>query len=154
MGAKNVTLVPARARVAGLIIKGKGDTDLCGNKPEPEWRIFYRFEPCTRSDSIDAIDLFSLQRSGIIGDGAGMLPVGPTGRQVEPTTILRSEGSLQPAEVCNSVTNDPTGLVTVRTAIEPTDSPRRYIKYAATAPATIVPQNNALFIMAPLRAHT
>jgi hypothetical protein len=48
------------------------------------------------------------------------------------------------------VTRDPTGLVTVRTAIVPIDSPRRYIRYAATAPATIVPQNNTLFITAPL----
>src|ERR1700739_96047 len=57
---------------------------------------------------------------------------------------------LQPDVVCSSVTSDPTGLVTVRTAMVPIDSPRRYIRYAATAPATIVPQNNALFITAPL----
>src|SRR5271165_5212317 len=64
-----------------------------------------------------------------------------------------SDRFLQLAAVCSSVTNDPTGLVTVRTAMAPIDSPRRYIKYAATAPATIVPQNNAFFITAPLRAH-
>src|ERR1700726_1504586 len=52
--------------------------------------------------------------------------------------------------VCSSETSDPTGLVTVRTAMVPIDSPRRYIRYAATAPATIVPQNNTLFITAPL----
>jgi hypothetical protein len=58
---------------------------------------------------------------------------------------------LQPAVVCSSETSDPTGLVTVRTAMVPIDSPRRYIRYAAMAPATIVPQNNALFITAPLQ---
>src|ERR1700730_14939014 len=57
---------------------------------------------------------------------------------------------LQSDVVCSSETSDPTGLVTVRTAMVPIDSPRRYIRYAATAPATIVPQNNALFITAPL----
>lgn len=153
-----MTLVPARARVAGLIIKGKGDTDLCGNKPEPEWRIFYRFEPCTlfghtvwnrRDRSFQPSEEWDYRRRR---RHATCWPNGPPGRAHNHS--LRSEGSLQPAEVCNSVTNDPTGLVTVRTAIEPTDSPRRYIKYAATAPATIVPQNNALFIMAPLRAHS
>jgi hypothetical protein len=60
---------------------------------------------------------------------------------------------LQSAVVCSSETSDPTGLVTVRTAIVPIDSPRRYIRYAATAPATIVPQNNALFITAPFARH-
>jgi hypothetical protein len=65
---------------------------------------------------------------------------------------LGKDGFLQSDVVCNSVTNDPTGLVTVRTAIVPMDSPRRYIKYAATAPATMVPQNNALFMTAPLQS--
>src|ERR1700730_3381975 len=57
---------------------------------------------------------------------------------------------LQSDAVCSSETSDPTGLVTLRTAMVPIDSPRRYIRYAATAPATIVPQNNALFITAPM----
>ena len=65
---------------------------------------------------------------------------------------LGKDGFLQSDVVCNSVTNDPTGLVTVRAAIVSMGSPRRYIKYAATAPATIVPQNNALFITAPLQS--
>jgi len=65
---------------------------------------------------------------------------------------LGKEGFLQSDVVCNSETNDPTGFVTVRTAIVPMDSPRRYIKYAATAPATMVPQNNALFMTAPLQS--
>jgi hypothetical protein len=54
--------------------------------------------------------------------------------------------------VFNSVTSDPTGLVTVRAAMVPKDSPRRYIMYAAAAPAISVPQNNTLLIIAPSKA--
>ena len=60
----------------------------------------------------------------------------------------------QPAVVCSSETSEPTGLVTVRTAMVPIDSPRRYIRYAATAPATMVPKttlsSSRLLYMAPV----
>jgi hypothetical protein len=62
---------------------------------------------------------------------------------------FRAGPVFQPAAPSNSETSDPTGLVTARTAIVPIGSPRRYIMYAATAPAMIVPQNNTLFITAP-----
>ena len=60
-------------------------------QPEPEWRTPIDSNHAHRSGTlfgIGAIDLFSLQRSGMIGGGADMLPVGPTGRQVEPATVL------------------------------------------------------------------
>src|ERR1700722_6114665 len=55
----------------------------------------------------------------------------------------------------SSETNVPIGLVTVLTAIVPSCSPRRYMRYAAVTPAITVPQKKIFFAMAPpLRIHT
>ncbi len=52
----------------------------------------------------------------------------------------------QLAAISSSETNEPTGLPMERCAIVSSDSPRRYIRYAATAPAINVPQKNALLM--------
>src|ERR1700722_17732102 len=54
--------------------------------------------------------------------------------------------------VFNSVSGVPPGLATARAAMVPKDSPRRYIMYAAAAPAISVPQNNTLLIINPLES--
>src|ERR1700733_13572490 len=86
----------------------------------------------------------------IFGDG-GKATGQEEGRRSSDWTELelKKAPAFQLADSCSSEYNDPTGLVTARSAIVPIDSPRRYIIYAATPPATIVPQNNILFITAP-----